>query len=578
MTNCELRIANVEKSCRLSGFRRFCGGFLILSLIPLSSCGRYLARDELKLNDCYSEILKRVDRDWIGDDRFFENNLLANPAPEIRQWCAIALGRIGSPSALPLLYRATHTGNAAVRAASAFSIGAIEDREVLGQQHLSPDPRVAMELKPLLDDPSISVRMRAVEALGKTGSRGDAEEIARRLENFKYSDSAIERAYLGFAITALVRLNDAAALPFLERLANSSDSGIQWRALDALVRLHDEKAVPLYIRKLESEYPEVQFYAARGLSILGPGAISQLSTLLLPRDSRTGKSIPLLVRSGAIQTLGELRDAAAIPSIKAAIEADPIDQAHPDQQNFVIQAAGALGEIGSGEAEPVLLPLLNSVQPVANGAVAALAEILKGNPEKFFGVVDRNRFAIALPHKAGFTSKLGNPGPSTASVTDAVCRTIAASRRNSTIATIETTRGTLELELFREDAPLTAASFVLMAKSGAYNGFVFEQVVPSQRIGEMDSGSQEGFGRAMRGELNLRPFERGSVGMAAAGGKKDNRRLFITLSPQPLLDGIDTCFGRVISGVQVADKIVPGDRILRISIKETISILDRLRY
>ena len=110
-------------------------------------CGRYRVHNELKLNDYYSEILKRVDRDWIGDDRFFEDNLLANPAPEVRQWCAIALGRIGSPDALPMLYRAVHTGDAAVRAASAFSIGAIEDRDLLEQQYQSPDPTGCAELK-----------------------------------------------------------------------------------------------------------------------------------------------------------------------------------------------------------------------------------------------------------------------------------------------------------------------------------------------------------------------------------------------------------------------------------------------
>jgi cyclophilin family peptidyl-prolyl cis-trans isomerase len=434
MTNDGLGMTSGEKSYRFSGFRGFCAGFLVLSLLPMFGCGHHIARNELELNDYYFEILKRVDRDWIGDDRFFEDNLLGNPAPEVRQWCAIALGRIGSPGALPLLYRAVHTGDAAVRAASAFSIGAIEDREVLGQQYLPPDPQVVTELKPLLDDPSISVRMRAVEALGKTGSRSEAEEIVRRLENFTYTGSAIERAYFGFAITALVRLKDPAALPILERLANASDSGIQRRALDALVRLRDEKAVPRYIGKPESTDPEVRFYAAR------------------------------------------------------------------------------------------------------------------------------------------------DPRPSTTFVTDAVYRTIAASRRNSTIATIKTTRGTLELELFREDAPLTVASFILAAESGAYNGFVFEQEIPSQRIEGMASGSQAGFGRAMRGELNLRPFERGSVGMASAGGKKNDGRFFITLAPQPLLDGIDTCFGRVISGVQVADKIVPGDRILQVNIKETIGIFDRLRY
>ncbi len=720
MTNDELRITNVEKLRRVSGFRRFCSSFLILSFIPMFGCGRYLVRNELRLNDYYSEIVKRVDRDWIGDDRFFEDNLLANPDPEVRRWCAIALGRIGSPGALPLLYRAVHTGDAAVRAASASSIGIIEDRDVLARQSLSPDPQATAELKALLDDPSISVRMRAVEALGKTGSRGEAEDVVRQLENFQYGGSAIERACLEFAITALVRLKDPIALPVLERLADAGDSDIQWRALDALVRLHDENAVPLYIRKLLSANSEVQFCAARGLSISGFHATRQLAPLLLPRNSRTGESVPLLVRSGAIQTLGELKDAAAIPSIKAAIEVDPVDQAHPDQQNFAIMAADALGEIGSSHAEPVLVLLLNSVQPVANGAAIALAKTLKGNPARFFSLVDRRLFmapealpawikameslggdeaeaelqrmlvhelkkptgsgyefvpgilrtlarfnpsglqeiispfldsrnpallrtaielyqpkkntkepwspiaqvfancsdsetkinalfhltpwiqepkvqqvlltglkdhnkevrlaSLSLLQPSGIKSALEDLGPAAPSITDAMARTLAASRKNNTIASIETTRGTLELELFREDAPLTVANFVLMAKGGAYDGFIFKQVLPAQRIGGVDSGSHAGFGRISNGEVNMRPFERGSVGLASSGGKKDIGRFFIALTPQPYLDGIDTCFGRVISGIQVADKIVPGDRILRIHIKETIGTFDRIMY
>jgi cyclophilin family peptidyl-prolyl cis-trans isomerase len=94
----------------------------------------------------------------------------------------------------------------------------------------------------------------------------------------------------------------------------------------------------------------------------------------------------------------------------------------------------------------------------------------------------------------------------------------------------------------------------------------------------MNFGSQARPGRATNGEINMRPFERGSAGMTAAGGKRDTGRFFITLAPKPFLDGIDICFGRVISGIQVADKIVPGDRILRINIKETIGTLDRIRY
>jgi HEAT repeat protein/cyclophilin family peptidyl-prolyl cis-trans isomerase len=703
--------------------RRFWILFLVLSLVPMLSCGRYRARHERKRNEYFAEILKRVDRHWIGDDRFFEDNLLANPYPQVRQWCALALARIGSARALPLLYRASLTGDASVRAASAFAIGAIEDHDLLGMQYSKPDPETSRQLVRLLNDSSISVQMRAVEALGKMGSHPETVEIVRRLERFSCDGSPAGRSFIGYAITALARLRDPTAFPVLERLANSSDPEVRWRALDALARLEDEKASRLFIRNLDSSHPQVLAYAARGISNLDSGAANYLLRLLPPRDNRTGKPIPVSVRASAIQALGKLKNRVAIPSIKAAINADPLDEASPDQQNFAVLAAVALGEIGSAEAEPVLLPLLHSVQPAANSAVIALAKILKGNPGRFFTLVDRNRFsapaalpawiqsmaelgspdaveelnrllvralenpigsqskllpdilkalakanpqglqeilgaflrsrnaavlstavaayqpnanakepwipiveafngccpggdtearpeillhlapwigeakvqqvlwngledpdrnvrlaALALLRKSGTSVALEDPGPSTASLSDAVCLTLAASRKNSTIAIMKTTRGTLEIELFREEAPLTVADFKLMAQKGDFNGFVFEQVIPFQRIGAKDVELRTEFGRAANGEINLRPFERGSLGITPAAGKFQTGRFFIALAPQPYFDGVNTCFGRIISGIQVADRIVPGDRILGIDIKETISFLDHVQY
>jgi peptidyl-prolyl cis-trans isomerase B (cyclophilin B) len=136
----------------------------------------------------------------------------------------------------------------------------------------------------------------------------------------------------------------------------------------------------------------------------------------------------------------------------------------------------------------------------------------------------------------------------------------------------------MEIELFREEAPVTVANFVLMAARGTYDGLGFAQVVPSRLIGEINLQTRPGLGRAIHGEINMRPFERGSVGMAGTGRNSQTGRFFITLAPQPYLDGVHTCFGRVISGMQVADRIVPGDRIQRVAIKETISFLDYHRY
>ena len=163
---------------------------LILLLLPLTACGRYKARKALQKVQYFAEILKREDLRALGEDGFFKDNLMGNRDPEVRRWCAIALGRIADPRALPLLYGALHTGDAGVRAASAFAIGEIEDREILDLRCSVPDPRALLELFRLLDDSSISVRMRAIEALGKTGSRAEAADIVRRLERFSYSGSA----------------------------------------------------------------------------------------------------------------------------------------------------------------------------------------------------------------------------------------------------------------------------------------------------------------------------------------------------------------------------------------------------
>jgi peptidyl-prolyl cis-trans isomerase B (cyclophilin B) len=689
----------------------------ILSLLLLTSCGCKQARDDLLQGQFFAEILKREDLRWIGEDSFFENALLGNSYPEVHRWSAVALGRIASPRALPLLYRALHTGDAPVRAASAFAIGAIEDRRILEERCIQTDPAATAELSRLLLDPSLSVQMRAVEALGKIGSHAEALEIVRGLERFPYGGAPADRAFLDFAITALERLKDPVAAPVLERLADASDPEIQWRALDALIRLESRNSCPLFIRNLGNPNPAVRAIAAQGLGFAGdPSQAGRLLPLLCRHREQA-----LSVRLSVLQALGELKNPAAIPAIRAAIAAEPIDSAHPDQQNLAIQAASTLGLIGTAQADAALVTLLEIPGPVADHAVIALAKILRGNPERFFGLVDSSRFAnpsalpawiqamaelggpdaaeelnrillqaagspaaseteaeiltalartetpgvqeilapflsshdiallraavtsykpgarakapwapiaqaftlssssgdvaarleilshlspwirapkvqqmlqsglkdperqvrlacAALLRRAGVAGVAADPGPSTGILTEAFRWALAASRNNSTVARLETTRGPIEVELFREDAPVTVAYFVLMARGGAYDGLKLEQALPLRRVEGKGLQTLAGFGRPIKSEIGMRPFERGSVGMAESGGYSEPGRFFIALGPQPYLDGIDRCFGRVLSGMQVAERIAPGDRIERVLIKEYPRLLDRHQY
>jgi peptidyl-prolyl cis-trans isomerase B (cyclophilin B) len=157
---------------------------------------------------------------------------------------------------------------------------------------------------------------------------------------------------------------------------------------------------------------------------------------------------------------------------------------------------------------------------------------------------------------------------------------LASSRKDRTIAILETSRGTMEIELFWEDAPLTVRNFVLLSRQGFYDGLTFMRVVPFFVIqgGDPRNDQEGGPGYSIRCEINMRPFRKGSVGMALAGKDTGGSQFFITLAPQPHLDGGYTCFGQVISGMQVAERIVEGDRILRVTIEDDVTALDYRRF
>ena len=145
-----------------------------------------------------------------------------------------------------------------------------------------------------------------------------------------------------------------------------------------------------------------------------------------------------------------------------------------------------------------------------------------------------------------------------------------ALRRMTTrpVAVIHTKRGLIRLELFADDAPLTVDNFITLARRGYFNGIVFHRVVPNFVIqgGDPRGDGSGGPGYAIRCEINLKPYKRGTLGMALSGKDTGGSQFFITHSPQPHLDGGYTVFGQVLSGMDVVDQIRRGDVIESIEI------------
>ena len=133
-----------------------------------------------------------------------------------------------------------------------------------------------------------------------------------------------------------------------------------------------------------------------------------------------------------------------------------------------------------------------------------------------------------------------------------------------TTATMHTSEGPIEIELYPEDAPKTVENFTKLAQDGFYDGLTFHRVIPDFMI---QGGCPEGTGTGGPGyqfedEINEHKVERGALAMANAGPNTNGSQFFIvTTESAPWLDGKHTVFGKVTSGQEIAERIsmLPSD-------------------
>ena len=125
-------------------------------------------------------------------------------------------------------------------------------------------------------------------------------------------------------------------------------------------------------------------------------------------------------------------------------------------------------------------------------------------------------------------------------------------------ATLHTTHGRVELELFEEDAPTTVRNFRKLAEEGFYGGVVFHRVIPDFMVqtGDPTGTGTGGPGYQFEDEINEHKIVRGAVAMANAGPNTNGSQFFlVTAEACPWLDGKHTVFGRIVDGMDVVDAI-----------------------
>ena len=469
---------------------------------------------------------------------------------------AYTVARARSAAAVRTMLAATSSSNADVRDYAARGLSRSLTGDSLGAAALEA-------LRRLAADPESRVRVTAVRVLGGYGdAAGGAIRIAMRDR-----DAAVRLTAAAFAHVALD--STAAAWDEAWRFDTSfvvrralAESGLRrsmlrgawqpwrvdpgWQRRAAAATLDGFGSAAAAIERLDRALQDpdgrVRAAATEALAPLVDSAgVSAPSRQLLRRlltDS------DFVVRATA---LGALAKGAAVEDVAAALASYAIARHDADldaRLAFWTLADSALRRAGSSLPDSV---------------VRALAAIPRpADP------LERRR-AASIPRFAAWRDPTGEPRPQGWYL----ARAREALSARDPVARIETERGTIEVELLPADAPMTVHNFVSLARRGYFDGQTFHRVVPNFVIqaGDPRGDGNGGPGYAIRDELNPHRYRRGTLGMALSGPDTGGSQFFVTHAPQPHLDGGYTVFGQLEEGGDVLDRIVQGDRIVRITIR-----------
>jgi len=463
--------------------------------------------------------------------------------PEMRWRVAYALGRIGDLAGAPALRNLAHDRSELVRMSAARAIAEVGDSAS------------APLLASMLRDSAWRVRVNAAHGLGLLGAREQAAAIRLLLQD-------VSPHVRWEAALALGVLADSASVPALTRALSDSSTGVVQGAALSLLKLQGERAIPTVAAQLDL-LPG--FLRSGLLEAMGavPGPMA-LQTLL----ARTRDTTDPPEAAGAAAGLAQRKaDAAAVlPALRVLIAPNAL----PRDFTVVCNAADGLGQLGDSASVPALAQLLGRFGTTQDADVRATAA------SALAAIKTRAALAALVPARRDPERRiretacqaLGLPADSIGLVKNPLLRAPVAKPVPS-IAVLQTERGLITIAFDHARAPATVENFVSLVRAKFFDGIAFHRVVPDFVV---QDGCPRGDGWGGPGymipcEYSDHPYETGTVGMALSGKDTGGSQWFITLSPQPRLEGRYTVFGVVTRGMDVAERIMPGDRILRVTLK-----------
>ncbi len=458
---------------------------------------------------------------------------------------AYALAQSGDPRALVPLLELAKSGGVEARAFAALGLGPIKDpRAVDALVSLARDWRAAPA------NAAIAVRSLARQE--------DARAVEPLFQLLK--DRELDPNVRLEVVRALGALRAPQAVDLLLDLASDRWPSMRAAALGAIQQI-DRNMFLLVLSGLDPDpHWSVRAAIAGMFGAFEPGiAAARLVPMLDDSDQRVVPAVLRAMAQAKVPVAGttalKLLDADDV--VVRMTAARVVGQVKPEGAREALEAAYTrwLGDT-TYLARAAALAELAALDPKAS--VPVLRKALS-DPDWAVRVRAADLLADVAPEVE--TASAIRPAPSRPSVDYNQPHLVSPAVTPHVY--IRTAKGTIRLELFVLDAPLTADNFVALARKGFFNGVPIHRVVSGFVVqdGDPRGDGEGGPGYAIRDENNTVPYLRGTLGMALDWRDTGGSQFFITYGPQPRLDGRYTAFGRVLEGMDVLEKLQQWDTI-----------------
>lgn len=494
--------------------------------------------------------------------------------PTIRFNVAFALARIAptkSPSNIEslLMHAAEHEHEAAIKALLIRAVANLPSSQTIlikSIKHPSPAVRIATArasvstqwggVTELLDDPSPSVSMAAIEAIGRIPSLNRIEllgPIVKRGMDLKGPQKDGQRIHpdMARAIAALSALD-------IPKAWWETDTARYTRVQAGLL-----PSLSMYM----SEDRDPLMRAAATAIAADPENLYRLATADPSGLVRMAAAQRILSDRISYRRAVSLLNAQD-PMVLAAVADWLRDQPNPKSEAVLVSMAQRTDEPSLVYSSVMALASLTYRKPTrkrSSGAPVALLPSLLAHKDPSIRAA-----GLELAKASGTWPKFFEYSPDPIDIT-------ALSEIRS--AVISTAHGEIMVTLHPEHAPLTVANFARLADAGFYDGLPFHRVIPDfvAQGGDPRGDGWGGPGHTVPDEISAIRYEEGTLGMAVNGQDTGGSQWFISLAPQPHLNDRYTAFGRVTSGLDTAKSLLPGDRIENVSIERIMSPEDRAK-